>query len=98
MISYGALTQAINSGNLMKIEESWEADLYYAEKDIETYGENYNLKIKAGEYLAVSKDEKMDVWTDYYFNSTKGNYKRCEKAFEKYSPKYTAYLTAIAAK
>lgn len=96
MISYGALNQALNTGNLLKIKESSEADLYYAEKDIETWGYNYNLSIKAGEYIAVSRECKMDVWTSDYFNSTKGSYKRCEKAWKKYSPKWTTYWEAIA--
>lgn len=97
MISYSALNTALNTGNLVKVLENPEATLYYAEKDIETCGSNYDIKLKAGEYIAISKDEKTDVWTEWYYNSTKGSYKRCEKAWEKYSPEWMAYWTAIAA-
>ena len=96
MISYGALRQAKDSGNLMKVLECKEADVWFALEEIETFGENYNLKLKAGEYIAVSREPKMDVWSDTYFNSTKGSYERCNKAFEKYSPETTAWMRKAA--
>lgn len=96
MISYGALDQLEKTGHLVKVLENKEADLYYAEEDMESWGYNYNVELKKGEYIAVSREVKMDVWTDDYFNSTKGSYKRCEKAWEKYSPETMAWMRKAA--
>lgn len=43
---------------------------------------------KAGEYLAIEKTGKVDVFGADTYRSTKGSFKRCKTAFEKYSPKW----------
>ena len=85
MVSTEALFEARNK--LTKVYENNEAVMYYAENAVYTCGHNYNLDLKAGEYIAVSKEVKADVWTVNVQNSTKGNFRRAKKAFEKYSPK-----------
>lgn len=42
-----------------------------------------------GDYMAISKQRKGMEYTysGFYYNSTSGNFQRCKKAFEKYSPK-----------
>lgn len=46
------------------------------------------LYFGGGYYMAVSKEIKGKEYTfsGLYHNSTAGNFKRCKKAFEKYSP------------
>lgn len=86
MISTEAIRKALRWGDITPVLENKEAILYYAENGASTSGNNYDLELKPGEYIAVSKEIKEDVWTAEVQNSTKGNFKRAKKAFEKYSP------------
>ena len=44
--------------------------------------------VKKGQWLAIEKAWGYDIFGAITYRSTKGSYKRCDKAFEKYSPKY----------
>lgn len=65
------------SGKCVKVLENSEAELIYNET--------------TGEYIAI---EKAVTYTNYgdCWHSTKGSFKRCKKAFEKYSPKSMAAI------
>lgn len=43
-------------------------------------------EVKPGEYLAVEKASTCDIFGADVYKSTKGNYRRAMKAFERYSP------------
>lgn len=47
------------------------------------------IHIDAEMYIAISKEEKGTQYSfsGLYHNSTEGNFKKCKRAFEKYSPK-----------
>ena len=47
-------------------------------------------------YMAISKQRKGMEYTysGFYYNSTCGDFKRCKKAFEKYSPETMKRLSA----
>lgn len=60
------------SSNFLKVLDNSEAEVIYNRT--------------TGEYIAI---EKAVTYTNYgdCWHSTKGSFKRCKKAFEKYSPK-----------
>lgn len=48
------------------------------------------------DYMAISKQRKGMEYTysGFYYNSTRGDFNRCKKAFEKYSPETMKRLSA----
>ena len=93
MISINALDD-INR-RLTVVRENSEAILYYCPEGAKSWGRNYNIVLEPGQYLAVSKETKLDVWSDYCAPSTKGTYTRAMHAYEKYSPKAHAMLREL---
>ena len=88
---YGAL----ESGT--KVLENKEAVLLYMENgwwDGQNFDFDKRQVVEPGEYLAIEKKAGWNAWIGCVEvrKSTKGNFKRCKKAFEKYSPNEMAKL------
>lgn len=83
----GKALRAVNSND--------EATIYYAEEPVIVTGYAHGVKLDAGQYITVSRKETYGVFGDSYFYSTQGSYKRCRKAWMKYSPRMVKRLQAI---
>ena len=69
--------------------DDFENVMYHGAQKVYENEEAVMVYICEDYYMAVSKELKGEEYTysGLYYNSTKGNFKRCKKAFEKYSPK-----------
>ena len=85
MVSSFALSELINSGKLTLILESENAELLNATEDIETNVFRSNLKMKKGEYLAMSKTINGTCESLYSNRTTKGDFQKCMAAYRRYS-------------
>lgn len=71
--------------NGIKIYENKEALMLYFENDFISENASDIVTIKADSYIALEKQFYYDCFSNSVHRSTKGNFNRCKKAFEKYS-------------
>ena len=79
------MCEFITSGKLILILESENAELLKATEDIETHVFRSNLKMKKGEYLAMSKTITGTCDSLYANRTTKGSFNTCMSAYRRYS-------------
>ncbi len=87
------MCEALRNG--IKVLENSEAVLLYMEYGyVDRAGFRVMQEVKPGEYLAICKESGYSVWLGAFstHKSTKGDFQRCKKAFERYSPNEMAKL------
>lgn len=79
-----------------KVLENKEAVLLYMENGWSDW--KMGVEVKPGEYLSICKKPGWSQWLGDFeiYKSTKGNFQRCKKAYEKYSPNEMEILRRTA--